>query len=358
MPAINQLLEMMPENGASDMFLSVGERPKFKLHGEITEVDDWPQFTYESLGEMLLEILSDEQREKYAENWDLDLAHEIEGVARFRCNYYMQRTGYAAVFRIIPSEIMTLDQLNLPGVLTRFCELRSGLVLVTGPTGSGKTTTLAAMINHINENESRRIVTIEDPVEFVHPNKRSLISHREVGTHTGSFAAALRAITRQDCDVVLVGEMRDLETIGLALSAAAMGTLVFGTLHTNSAAKTIDRIIDVFPTDQQPQARTVLAESLRGIVAQQLLKKKGGGRVAVNEILVGSLAVSTIIREGRIERIISVIQSGRRDGMRLMDDALAELVDNDVISGFDAYMRAVEKKRFEEYNIAEEKAAG
>jgi twitching motility protein PilT len=238
----------------------------------------------------------------------------------------------------------------MPPVLKKFVELRSGLVLVTGPTGSGKTTTLAAVINEINLTQRRRMVTIEDPVEFVHPNKQSIISHREVHSHTESFANALRAVTRQDADVVLVGELRDLETMGLALSAAAMGTLVFGTLHTNSAAKTIDRIIDIFPSDQQPQVRTMLAESLRGIVAQQLLRTKDGkGRVAATEILIGNAATAAIIREGKIERITSVLQSGRREGMQMMDDTLDQLVKAGTIDGKAAYMKANEKKRFESY---------
>jgi len=220
---------------------------------------------------------------------------------------------------------------------------------VTGPTGSGKSTTLAAMINEINERESRHILTIEDPVEFVHRNKQSIISHREVGNHTKSFANALRAVTRQDADVILVGEMRDLETIALAISAAAMGSLVYGTLHTNSAAKTIDRIIDVFPTDQQAQVRTMLAESLQGVVAQQLLRKVGGGRVAVNEILIGTTAVSNIIREGKIERLTSVLQSGKNDGMQTMDDELLRLLKEEKIEMEDAVMKAIDKKRFAEF---------
>jgi len=243
MPRIDDLLHRMPENGASDMFIMVGERPKFKLDGEVVEVEDWDPLEENETRELLFEILNEEQQERYSENLDFDFAYALGDVARFRCNYFMQRTHYAAVLRIIPSKIMTLEELNLPSALRRFCELRSGLVLVTGPTGSGKTTTLAAMIDYINVNQSRRIVTIEDPVEFVHPNKKSLISHREVHNDTDSFASALRAVTRQDVDVVLVGEMRDLETVSLALSAAAMGTLVYGTLHTNSASKPIrDRI--------------------------------------------------------------------------------------------------------------------
>jgi twitching motility protein PilT len=261
----------------------------------------------------------------------------------------MQRTGYGAVFRIIPKDILTLEQLGMPEVLKKFCNLRSGLVLVTGPTGSGKSTTLAAMIDYINERQRRHIVTIEDPVEFVHNSKKCMISHREVGAHTKSFAAALRSVSRQDADVVLVGEMRDMETIGLALSAAAMGVLVYGTLHTNNAMKTVDRIIDVFPADQQAQIRTMLSESLRGVVAQQLLKKKAGGRTAANEVLVGNSAVANMIREGKIEALISVLQSGREEGMQLMDDVLFKLASEGTIDGLDAYGKANEKKRFERF---------
>jgi twitching motility protein PilT len=350
MARIDELLSRMPTNGASDLHMVAGERPKFALHGEVTEIDDWDHLSNEQLREILLEIISPEQREYYLSHWDFDHAYEIPGVARFRCNYYHLRTGHAGVFRIIPSKILTLEQLKVPETLKKFVRLRSGMVLVTGPTGSGKTTTLAAIINEINETQRRRMITIEDPVEFVHPNKQSIISHREVHTHTESFANALRAVTRQDCDVVLVGELRDLETMKQALSAAAMGTLVFGTLHTNSAAKTIDRIIDMFPTDQQPQVRTMLAESLRGIVAQQLLRTKDGkGRIAAVEILIGNQAVSSIIREGKIERITSVLQSGKREGMQMMDDTLEAYVKENKIDGKAAYMKANEKGRFEKY---------
>jgi twitching motility protein PilT len=350
MPKIDTLLRMMTDNGASDLHIVVGQKPKFALHGEVVEVEKFPEWTEQSLGETMFEILDDEQREHYVTNWDLDFSYAIPDFARFRCNYYFQRTGYGAVFRIIPSKVMTLDQLKMPPVLKQMAESRSGLTLATGPTGSGKTTTLAAMVHHINSTQRRRVVTIEDPVEYVHSNINSIISHREVGTHTDSFENALRAVTRQDADVVLVGELRDLQTMALALSAAAMGTLVFGTLHTNSAAKTIDRIIDMFPSDQQPQVRTMLAESLRGIVAQQLLKTKDGkGRVAATEILIGGHAIASIIREGRIDRITSVIQGGRREGMQLMDDALERMVEEDVITGEDAYMKADDKKRFSQY---------
>ena len=352
MAEIDIFLRAMVEQGASDVHLVVGQSPKFALHGHVTPIPEFKDRILESdeLKEILFAILDAEQISTYESHWDIDFAYEIKDVARFRCNYYFQRTGYGAVMRVIPSEILTLDQLDMPPVLRSLADLRSGLVLATGPTGSGKTTTLAAMVDHINTDSSRRIITIEDPVEFVHPNKQSIISHREVGTHTNSFKAGLRAVTRQDADVVLVGELRDLETMALALSAAAMGTLVFGTLHTNSAAKTIDRIIDIFPVTQQAQVRTVLAESLAGIVAQQLLRKKGGkGRVAATEILTGNHAVASIIREGKIERITSVIQAGKREGMQLLDDALEKMASDGVIEGSDAYMKANEKRRFEQY---------
>jgi twitching motility protein PilT len=347
---IDELLLRMRDNGASDLHMVVDQKPKYRIHGDVVPVEDYPVMTKEELGDYLFGIMNEEQKNKYLDHHDFDFAYGIGDLARYRCNYFFQRTGYGAVFRIIPSKIATLEDLKLPQVLKRLCELRSGLVLVTGPTGSGKSTTLAAMINHINETSRRHILTIEDPVEFVHQNKKSIITHREVGTHTESFASALRAVTRQDADVVLVGEMRDLETIALALSAAAMGTLVYGTLHTNSAAKTIDRIIDVFPAEQQEQVRTMLSESLRGICAQQLLRKKGGkGRVAVNEILLGSTAVSNLIREGKIESLINVIQSGRKEGMVVMDEALEALIKEGVIDGEDAYMKAIDKRRFEQY---------
>jgi twitching motility protein PilT len=350
MAKIDTLLKLMFEKGASDLHATVGQKPKLALRGEVVELDEFDVFDKESLESSMFEIISDEQRQHYLENWDLDFAYEMEDIARFRTNYYFQQTGYGAVFRLIPSKIMTLEQLKMPEVLKKLAELRFGLVLVTGPTGSGKTTTLAAMIDHINENQRRRIVTIEDPVEYVHINKRSVISHREVGHHTQTFDNALRAIPRQDADVVLVGELRDLETMSLALSAAAMGTLVFGTLHTNSAAKTIDRIIDLYPSDQQQQVRTMLAESLKGIVAQQLLRTKDGkGLIAVAEILVGGHAIANIIREGRVDRITSIIQSGGSEGMQLMDDALERLVDEETIDGNVAYMKATDKKRFSNY---------
>jgi twitching motility protein PilT len=347
MAHLDPLLLRMQEVNASDLHLVVGQPPKYRIDGEVRNIEDQDVLTCERMAEYLFELCSDSQQARYEENLDFDFAYGIGDKARFRCNYFFQRTGYAAVMRLIPTRILTVEELGLPPGLLRFTDLRSGLVLVTGPTGSGKSTTLAALIDHINQQHRKHIVTIEDPVEFVHRNRQSIITHREVGEHTQSFANALRSVTRQDADVVLVGEMRDLETIGLAISAASMGTLVYGTLHTNSAPKTIDRIIDVFPSDQQAQIRTMLAESIRGIVAQQLLRRKGGkGRVAANEILFGTNAVANIIREGKIEKITSVLQSSKREGMQSMDDALQQLVDDDVIDGADAYMKAVEKQRF------------
>ena len=350
MAHLDPLLLRMQEVNASDLHLVVGQPPKYRIDGEVRNIEDQDVLTCERMAEYLFELCSDSQRARYEENLDFDFAYGIGDKARFRCNYFFQRTGYAAVMRLIPTRILTVEELGLPPGLLRFTDLRSGLVLVTGPTGSGKSTTLAALIDHINQQHRRHIVTIEDPVEFVHRNRQSIITHREVGEHTQSFANALRSVTRQDADVVLVGEMRDLETIGLAISAASMGTLVYGTLHTNSAPKTIDRIIDVFPSEQQAQIRTMLAESIRGIVAQQLLRRKGGkGRVAANEILFGTNAVANIIREGKIEKITSVLQSSKREGMQSMDDALQQLVDDDVIDGADAYMKAVEKQRFAQF---------
>lgn len=349
MAKIDRLLLGMRTAGASDLHLVVGQSPKYRIDGEVKVVED-DVLDESRLSELLFEITSRDQRDRYLQQLDFDFAYGIGDEARFRCNYFFQRTGYGAVFRLIPTKILSFTDLKLPETLTRFTKMSNGLVLVTGPTGSGKSTTLAAMIDYINRNQRKHIVTIEDPVEFVHQNNRCIVTHREVGAHTDSFAAALRGTPRQDADVVLVGEMRDLETISLALSAATMGTLVFGTLHTNSAPKTIDRIIDVFPSDQQAQVRTMLAESLRGIVAQQLLRRKrGGGRVPVNEILIGSHAVSNIVREGKIEKIVSVLQSGKRDGMQSMDDALEQLVKAGDVDITDAYMKANDKKRFEPY---------
>ena len=355
MAHLDPLLLRMMENHASDLHIVVGQPPKFRVHGEVTPVDDYPALDEATVEQWLFEIVSPEQRERYLVSKDFDFAYSIGEQARYRVNYFFQRTGYGAVFRIIPYEIATIEQLKLPPVLNKLAYLRGGLVLVTGPTGSGKSTTLAAIIDLINQTQRRHIVTIEDPVEFVHRNHQSIITHREIGEHTKDFASALRGVFRQDSDVVLVGEMRDLETISLALSAAATGTLVYGTLHTNSAAKTIDRIIDVFPADQQEQIRIMLSESIKAIVAQQLLRRKDGkGRIAVNEILLGSPALSNLIREGKIEAIINLIQSGKALGMQTMDEGIERLLKQNLVDPEDAYVKSVDKRRFEHYLQHEE----
>ncbi|MCS7009127.1 MAG: PilT/PilU family type 4a pilus ATPase, partial [Chthoniobacterales bacterium] len=297
--------------------------------------------------------------QRFEESGDLDFAYEMDESSRFRCNYLKQANGYGAVFRIIPTRILTLEQLNVPPVIKTFGEMRGGIVLVTGPTGSGKSTTLAALIDYINTNFARHIVTIEEPIEFVHRNKRSIITQREVPEHTPTFPIGLKAALREDADIILVGEMRDLETISLALTAAETGLLVFGTLHTNNARKTVDRLIDVFPADQQSQVRTMLAASLRGVVAQLLMKKAdGSGRVAVNEILIANNAVSAIIREGATQKLQDVITGGKAEGMQFMDDAIWEKLVQGIVSPHEAFMKAIDKNRFRPFLPPEEEALG
>jgi twitching motility protein PilT len=278
---------------------------------------------------------------------DLDFAYEMNEASRFRCNYLKQTNGLGCVFRLIPTKIMTLEQLGIPPVVKEFGNMRGGLVLVTGPTGSGKSTTLAALIDYINTNFTRHIITVEEPIEFVHVNKKSIITQREVPEHALSFAQGLKASLREDADIVLVGEMRDLETIQLALTAAETGLLVFGTLHTNNARKTVDRLVDVFPSDQQAQVRTMLANSLRGVVAQLLLKRcDGGGRLAVNEILIVNTAASSIIREGATQKLQDVLVAGKGQGMQFMDDAIWQVMQQGKVSPVEAYMKAIDKNRF------------
>ena len=308
---------------------------------------------------MLSEICSPARWEKFNETGDLDFAYEMDTQNRFRCNYLKQTSGYGAVFRIIPTKIKTLEELGVPSVIKSFGEMRGGIVLVTGPTGSGKSTTLAALMDYINVNFSRHIVTIEEPIEFVHNNKKSIITQREVPEHSISFPAGLKAALREDADIVLVGEMRDLETISLALTAAETGLLVFGTLHTNNSRKTVDRMIDVFPSDQQSQVRTMLAASLRGVVAQLLLKRADvPGRIAVNEILVTNNAVSAIIREGATQKLQDVIVAGKGEGMQFMDDAIWEHLVSGATSPHEAYMKAIDKQRFRPFLPAEEAELG
>jgi twitching motility protein PilT len=346
---IDQLFHLLKERGGSDLHLAAGLEPRLRVHGALEAVGgEWGMLTHQELIGLLREMVSDEAWNAYESTGDYDFAYGLPGLARFRANFLRQENGAAAVFRIIPEKIITLEELRLPKAIEGFAHLRNGLVLVTGPTGSGKSTTLAAIIDKINTTYRRHIVTIEDPVEFVHTNKLSVFSQREVGHDTESFAAALRAAIRQDADVILVGEMRDLETIDMAITAAEMGALVFGTLHTNGAANTIDRLVDAFPAEEQAQVRVTLAESLAGVVSQLLLKTADGqGRLAVNEILLKTPGLPNIIREGNTPMLTSIIQAGKSQGMQLMDDALMALVDQKRITARDAYMKAMDKGRFE-----------
>jgi len=358
MAKIDALFRMVKETKASDLHMLEGLPPKIRIHGDLTPIAGHPVLDEPMLREYLHEIARPEQIEKYEATGDLDFAYGLEGVARFRCNYLKQVWGRGAVFRQIPDKILSIQDLSLPKAVEDLAHMRSGLILVTGPTGSGKSTTLAAIMDVMNKTYHKHIITIEEPIEFVHENKLSVITQREVGHHTDGFAEALRAAVREDPDVILVGELRDLETISLALTAAELGLLVFATLHTNSAAKTIDRIIDVFPAGRQPMVRTMLAESLQAVVSQLLLKKKDGkGRVAALEILLRKEGLSNMIREGAISKILSLIETGRGEGMRLMDSSLMELYKTGVIDGDAAYMKAFNKSAFEQFRSNEGEAA-
>ena len=330
MPTMQDLLREAADKGASDLHLSAGEPPLLRVHGDLVRIDH-PAVTPEQVTELVNSIMSDAQRATFEAEHEVDFACELEGKGRFRVNVFVHSRGPGAVLRTIPTKIPALDTLHMPPVLKELCTRERGLVLVTGPTGSGKSTTLAAMVDVINQTWDAHILTIEDPIEFVHPPKRCLVNQREVGPHTNSFSNALRSALREDPDVILIGEMRDLETISLALTAAETGHLVFGTLHTSSAPKTIDRIIDVFPAGQQGQIRTMLSESLEAVVAQTLLKKKGGGRVAACEVLIGTPAVRNLIREGKLHQITSMMQTGQRLGMQTLDMGLADLVKRGLI---------------------------
>ena len=343
MAQIDKFLKFMAKQGASDLHLCSGSRPLLRLHGSMTPINTDPM-TDEQVRRLLTEIMPERNREEFEARHDSDYAYEIEGIGRFRVNAFMDRMGCGGVFRLIPSKILSADDLGLPDGVRNFCNLSKGLVLVTGPTGSGKSTTLAAMVDLINKSRRDHIITIEDPVEFVHPNQQCLINQREVHTHTDSFAAALRAALREDPDVVLVGEMRDLETTHIAIETAETGHLVFGTLHTTTAYSTVDRLIDQFPADRQQQIRTMLSSSLKGVVAQTLLKKKGGGRVAALEILIVNPAVSNLIRDGKTFQIPSIMQTHGRDGMVMLNDAILRLVMNGLVDATEAMSKAIDKK--------------
>lgn len=336
MATIDELFKLMVEQGASDLHITSGAPPYLRVHGNMTPLN-YRELSNQDVQGLLFEILSEKQKKTFVEKWELDFAYTISGLGRFRCNIFMQRKGLAAVMRVIPEKIKTAQELGLPPAILDMIECDRGLILVTGPTGSGKSTTLAAMIHQINSTKEAHIITVEDPIEFVHPNIKCLVNQREVGSHTKSFANALKAALREDPDILLVGELRDLETVALALTAAETGHIVFGTLHTNSAAKTIDRIIDVFPAGQQQQIRTMLAESLRGVVAQTLFTRAdGNGRVAAYEIMRNTKAISNLIREGKIHQIPSALQTGSSQGMILFEKYIEDLVKKGKVSANDA----------------------
>lgn len=345
MAAIDTLLKTMLDQGGSDLHLTVGLPPKARISGSLTPIGG-EVLTPQHMEALLKEICPPKRWSEFLERKDLDLAHEVAGLARFRGNYLYNHWGQAAVFRQIPAKILSFDQLGLPPALKKLCHLEQGLVVVTGPTGSGKSTTLAAMIDYINDNLAKHIITIEDPIEFVHPGKKSTIVHREVGEHTESFGAALKGAMRHDPDILLLGEMREMETIKLALSCASMGMLVFGTLHTNNAPKTVDRIINTFPADEQNQVRVMLASCLAGVVAQLLCKKIPKGRCAVHEILLQHEALPNTIRSGQIANIRSIIESGKEDGMITMDHSLMARVKDGTIEAKEAYMKGSNKALF------------
>jgi twitching motility protein PilT len=340
---INELLAFSVTNKASDLHLTAGLPPIIRVDGEMRRLNVDP-LDHKQVHALIFSIMNDKQRKEYEEHLECDFSFEVKDLSRFRVNAFMQNRGAAAVLRTIPSDILTLDQLGAPEIFKQIINQPTGIVLVTGATGSGKSTTLAAMVDHINAHKREHILTIEDPIEFVHKNKMCVINQREVHRDTHSFSNALRSALREDPDVILVGELRDLETIRLAISAAETGHLVFGTLHTNSAPKTIDRIIDVFPAEEKSMIRSMLSESLRAVVSQTLLKKVGGGRVAAHEIMIGIPAIRNLIRENKVPQMYSVIQTGQQHGMQTMDQCLQRLVATGVISANDAASKSIDKQ--------------
>lgn len=346
MARIDAFFKLMNEQGASDLHLVSGQPPALRLTGDMERVK-YKVLENDDLKSMLYEIAPEDKVKVFEETGDVDFGYEIPGLARYRANFFMQKYGVAAVFRQIPEEIMTAEQLGLPAVVSKLASLPRGLVLVTGPTGSGKSTTLAAIIDVANKTRKDHIITVEDPIEFVHKSQSCIINHREVGLHTKSFTAALKGALREDPDIILVGEMRDLETISLAIEAASTGHLVFGTLHTSSAPKTVDRVIEVFPSSEQSQIRSTLADGLRAVIAQVLFKRiDKKGRCAAMEILIANAAVRNLIREGKTHQINSMIQTGKKYGMLLLDDAIMDLLNKGWISGDEAYMKANDKGKF------------
>src|SRR5215208_5108328 len=342
---LDALLRAMVEKSASDLHLRCGEPPILRLHGEMHRLDEAPLEAL-WLDAMLRSIMPERNRREYADSNDTDYAYELEGIARFRANALKDRRGPAAVFRQIPATVVTVEQMGISSEVQKLCQLNKGLVLVTGPTGSGKSTTLCSLIDLVNRSRSDHVITIEDPIEFVHPNKKCIITQRQVGVHTGSFKSALRAALREDPDIILVGELRVLETESIAIETAETGHLVFGTLHTTTAPSTIDRLVDQFPADRQEQIRVMLSESLKGVISQVLCKKIGGGRVAAREILLSTLAISNLIREAKTFQITSVMQTSRRAGMLTLNDALIELVDAGQVESKEAYLKASDKTGF------------
>lgn len=349
MAQIDAFFKLMNDEGASDLHMVAGQQPALRIRGDIERVK-FKVLENEELKTMLYEICPEDKIKIFEETGDLDFGYEIPGLARYRCNFFQQKYGIGAVFREIPSDIMTCDELGLPKVISQLAKLPKGLVLVTGPTGSGKSTTLAAIVDEANKIRKDHILTVEDPIEFVHKSQQSIINHREVGTHTKTFSAALRGALREDPDIILVGEMRDLETISLAMEASMTGHLVFGTLHTLNAMKTVDRVVEIFPANQQGQVRSTLADALRAVVSQTLFKRTDKkGRVAALEILICTPAVRNLIREGKTYQIPSVMQTGKKYGMQTLDDAIMGLLLKKRISPEDAYTNAVEKQKFLRY---------